>query len=86
LERENFYLEFEKELATILKFEITSLKETDSLIDLGLDSLNMVHLIVFIEQLLCLELPIEEYSFNNFTTMQSIYDKVISKYSSVTNK
>lgn len=83
MDKETFYNQFKNELEIILEKDLDSLRSTDSLLDLGLDSLNLVHLIVYIEELLEIELPIEEYSFNNFSTLDNIYCEIIQKYTSV---
>jgi acyl carrier protein len=49
----------------------------DNLFTLGLvDSLRLVELIVFLEELTGQELPVENYSISSFYTINGLYDMV----------
>jgi len=65
--------EFLKERRPDVKCE--HIHEKDNLFDLGyIDSLNVVELILFIEEKIGREIPIENYTPRTFHTMKQIFD------------
>ena len=59
------------------RVDISTLKEEDSLKDLGLDSLDLVEVMLEIEDTLHIEFDSEEIA--NLTTLKSVLDLINSK-------
>ena len=59
------------------RIDVTSLKEEDSLKDIGLDSLDLVEVMLEIEEALGIEFDSEEIA--NLSTLQSVLDLIKTK-------
>ena len=57
--------------------DVSNLKEEDSLMDIGLDSLDLVEVMLDIEDTLNIEFDSEEIA--NLSTLQSVLDLINSK-------
>lgn len=59
------------------RVDVSNLKEEDSLMDIGLDSLDLVEVMLDIEDTLNIEFDSEEIA--NLSTLQSVLDLINSK-------
>lgn len=72
-------MDVKKTVSEILakRVDISNLKEEDSLMDIGLDSLDLVEVMLEIEDALGVEFDSEEIA--NLSTLQSVLDLINSK-------
>lgn len=70
---------FEKELEEQLNCTISNIKEEDNLVDYGMDSLNIIKVILAIEEEYNIEFEEEELNFENFTSFLSIKNLIEKK-------
>lgn len=62
-----------------LNSDISNLETTTNLMESGyLDSLSMVEVIIFIENMIGEEISIENYQLSNFYTIEDIYNTFIN--------
>ena len=72
-------MDVKKTVSEILakRVDVTNLKEEDSLMDIGLDSLDLVEVMLEIEDALNIEFDSEEIA--NLSTLKSVLDLINSK-------
>ncbi|WP_435921619.1 acyl carrier protein [Paenibacillus sp. DYY-L-2] len=78
MERQYFYGELTNCLIRLNpEAGIKEIDENANLQELGLvDSLNMVQMILFLEEILGEDIRIEKYSLRDFYTLKNVYEKV----------
>lgn len=80
MDRIEFYEKFAAYIKELNKNkEIAAISPQDNLFELGYtDSLNMVSIIMFLEELLGEEIALEKYELRTFYTMESMYQELLA--------
>ncbi|RAI89545.1 phosphopantetheine binding protein [Paenibacillus pabuli] len=77
MNRDEFYEKFRTYIKEIVQESSLDFNEDEELINIGINSFEMVQVIVYVESIIGSEIPIEEYTFDYFKTMKTIYEKLI---------
>lgn len=77
MNREELYRLIRDEVRKSFEIENDNIDINDNLMEFGLDSINMVMMILEIESIFNIEIPDEDLVFENFDTIKKISDYVL---------
>lgn len=77
MDRTVFYEQFKVYIRELCQNKELDFNDDDTFVHIGINSIEMVNVIIYIEMLIDRELPLEEYTLENLSSMKAIYENFI---------